>query len=102
MLRKYHATTLFNDGMSIDTVNDLQGKTKNKTDSAYFVRNVEDLKQEYIKHLPALQVSDEVNKITVKSKEFITLEHENNQLKEDINSLKQDIQVIKDLFKNAE
>lgn len=101
MLRKYQATTLFNDGMSIDTVNDLQGKSKNATDSAYFVRNVEDLKQEYISHLPALQIGDEVNKVTVKSKEFVELELENKNLKEDINSLKADVQVILDKIHNV-
>lgn len=94
MLRKYHATTLFNDGMSIDTVNDLQGKTKNATDSAYFIRNVEDLKAEYIKHLPALQICDDVHKVTVKSKEFVELELENKNLKEDISNLKSDVKVI--------
>lgn len=101
MLRKYQATTLFNDGMSIDTVNDLQGKSKNATDSAYFIRNTDELKQEYISHLPALQIGDEVNKVTVKSKEFIELELENNSLKEDINNLKADVQVILDKIHNV-
>ena len=34
MLRKFHASALYNDGMSIDKVNNLQGKAKNKTDAA--------------------------------------------------------------------
>ena len=29
MLRKFHASALYNDGMSLDNVNDLQGKAKN-------------------------------------------------------------------------
>jgi Phage integrase family. len=37
MLRKFHASALYNDGMSRDNVNDLQGKAKNKTDDAYFI-----------------------------------------------------------------
>ena len=37
MLRKFHASALYNDGMSLDKVNDLQGKAKNKTDAAYFI-----------------------------------------------------------------
>lgn len=37
MLRKFHASALYNDGMSLDKVNDLQGKAKNKTDQSYFM-----------------------------------------------------------------
>ncbi len=54
MLRKFHASALYNDGMGIDKVNDLQGKAKNKTDAAYFMTNPDDLKYEYIQHLPAV------------------------------------------------
>ena len=70
MLRKYHASALYNDGMSMDKVNDLQGKTKNSTDKAYFMINIDDLKNDYIKHLPALMIGKEIEKITVKSKEI--------------------------------
>lgn len=98
MLRKYHATTLYNDGMSLDTVNDLQGKTKNRTDNAYFMINIEDLRNEYIKHLPALMIGKEIEKITVKSKEFVELESENNSLKQEINNLKGDVADIKKMF----
>ena len=98
MLRKYHATTLYNDGLSLDLVNELQGKAKNKTDAAYFMVNADDLKAEYIKHLPALMIGKEVEKITVKSKEFIELESENTNLKSEVNSLKQDVALIKKWF----
>ena len=60
MLRKFHASALYNDGMSLDDVNDLQGKSKNRTDQAYFMINPEDLKYEYIGHLPAVTISAEV------------------------------------------
>ena len=42
MLRKFHASALYNDGMSLDKINDLQGKAKNRTDSVYFMINPED------------------------------------------------------------
>ena len=77
MLRKYHASTLYNDGMSLDKVNDLQGKSKSRTDSVYFMTNPEDLKQEYIEHLPALMIMKEVEKVTVKSPEYLKLERDN-------------------------
>lgn len=56
MLRKFHASSLYGDGMSMDTVNELQGKSKGKTDSAYFVVNPVVLKREYVKHLGVLCV----------------------------------------------
>ena len=48
-----YASALYNSGMSLDKVNDLQGKAKNKTDAAYFMTNPDDLKYEYIKHQAA-------------------------------------------------
>nr|WP_278823564.1 hypothetical protein [Methanobrevibacter smithii] len=36
MLRKFHASALYNDGMSIDKVNDLQGKAKKQNRCSIF------------------------------------------------------------------
>ena len=55
-LRKYHASNLYNDGMSLDFVNELQGKAKNKTDSSYFMINPMILRNEYIKHLGSIVI----------------------------------------------
>lgn len=98
MFRKFHASALYNDGMNRDQVNDLQGKVKNTTDQSYFFVNDDDLKVEYMKHLSALQIYDEVNEINVKSKEFIELESENRSLKSDINQLKADVDGILRMF----
>ena len=57
ILRKYHASTLYNNGLSLDIVNSLQGKTKNKTDQAYFMEDPEKLKQKYIKHMNCLTIN---------------------------------------------
>jgi integrase len=57
-LRKYHATTLRNNGLSIDIINSLQGKAKNKVDSAYFVDSPEELKKMYTEHVGSLYVLD--------------------------------------------
>lgn len=96
MLRKYHATTLYNDGLALDKVNDLQGKTKNRTDSVYFMTNPEDLKYEYVEHLNSLSIGKEVEKVTIKSKEFkeleiknIELQNENKNLKDEFSSISQ-------------
>ena len=90
MLRKFHASALYNDGMSIDKVNDLQGKSKTLTDQSYFMVNPEDLKQEYINHLPALLMSVDVERLSIKSPEYHKLEEENREYKlkeEKINSI---------------
>ena len=98
MLRKFHASALYNDGMSIDKVNDLQGKSKTLTDQSYFMVNPEDLKQEYINHLPALMMTVDVEKLSIKSPEYHKLEQENKSLKEDnekINKMWEELQDIK-------
>ena len=74
MLRKFHASALLNDGMTKDDVNSMQGKSKNKTDEAYFFDNPDKLKQKYITHLNAVTVNSEINNIDIKSPEFMELE----------------------------
>ena len=80
MLRKFHASTLMNDGMSRETVNDLQGKSKNSVDEVYFYNNPKSLKEVYIKHLHAVTIMQDVEKVTVKSPEFLKLENTNREL----------------------
>ena len=84
MLRKYHASTLAGDGMSRDLINDLQGKSKTITDESYFMLRTEDLLNEYVNHLPSLLLNKDVEKITVKSQEFLKLENDNRELQETI------------------
>ena len=60
-LRKFHASNLYNDGMSLDYVNELQGKSKNKTDTAYFMINPLILRNEYVKHLNAINIMTQVD-----------------------------------------
>ena len=100
MLRKFHASSLYNDGMTLDKVNDLQGKSKNKTDTAYFMVNPEDLKYEYIQHLPAVTMSKDIEKLSIKSPEFIQIENENKELKTDLETIKEDIANFKKIFGN--
>ena len=94
MLRKFHASALYNDGMSLDKVNDLQGKSKNSTDSVYFMTNPEDLKYEYIKHLPAITINTDVKKLSIKSPEFMKMEQENEVYKQKLDKLTSDIASI--------
>ena len=102
MLRKFHASALYNDGMSIDKVNDLQGKVKNKTDSAYFMTNPEDLKYEYIKHLSAVTINEEVKKLSIKSPEFIQMENEKNKLETELDGIKEEMDDIRSMKSDFE
>lgn len=81
MLRKFHTSTLYNDGISLDKVNDMQGDAKNKTYVVYFMTNPDDFKFEYIQHLPAVTINTDVETLSVKSPHFIQIEKENEALK---------------------
>jgi integrase len=94
MLRKFHASTLYNDGMILDDVNDLQGKTKNKTDSSYFMEDPNKLKQKYIQHMGALAINLEVNSLDIKSKEYVLLERELESKSREYDDLKNRISCI--------
>lgn len=99
MLRKFHASALYNDGMSIDKVNDLQGKAKNKTDATYFMTNPDDLKYEYIQHLPAVTINTDVEKLSIKSPQFIQMEKENEALKSEVGDMRGELEEMRGLKK---
>ena len=56
MLRKFHASRLYNDGLSIDKIDALQGRAKDNTHKAYFKESPEALKELYIEHMDAIRV----------------------------------------------
>jgi len=85
--------------MSIDKVNDLQGKAKNKTDAAYFMTKPDDLKYEYIQHLPAVTINTDVEKLSVKSPQFIQMERENETLKSEVGDMRGELEEMRGLKK---
>ena len=82
ILRKFHATNLYNNGMSLEEVDALQGRSKDLTHSSYFTEDPSRLKEKYIKHLGCLTINLDVNTLEIKSPEFVELENENAILKE--------------------
>jgi len=100
MLRKFHATTLYNDGMALDKINDMQGKSKNSTDSVYFMTNPEDLKLEYIEHLPVLTMGKDVEKVTVKSPEYHRLERELEKKTDEVQAMNDRISSVEEVLSN--
>ena len=56
MFRKFHASRLYNNGMSIDKIDALQGRAKDNTHNAYFKESPEKLKELYIEHIDAVLI----------------------------------------------
>lgn len=56
MLRKFNASHLYDDGMSMEDVDAIQGRAKDETHNAYFKDNPIKLKEKYIEHLDAVTV----------------------------------------------
>jgi hypothetical protein len=94
-LRKFHSTSLKNDGLSIDFVNALQGKSKTAVDEVYFLDDPDTLKQEYIKHLDCLSVHWDVNSIDFKSQEYLELEAENKRYKNELEEFRKDLEDLR-------
>lgn len=99
MLRKYHASQLFNDGCSIEFVDALQGRGKDTTHSSYFMEDPEKLRKQYINHLDCLMIN--WNNITYKSPEYMDLEQKYQAKKDEVQMIHDRIQTIeKILFSN--
>ena len=45
----------------------------------------------FIKHLPAVTIMQDVEKLSIKSPEYMAMENENNELKTELNSIKSEI-----------
>ena len=89
--------------MSLDKVNDLQGKSKNTTDASYFMTNPEDLKYEYIEHLHAVTIMQEVEKVTIKSPDYIRMEQELQEKTEEVQSMNDRVSALeKVIYSNPE
>ena len=56
MMRKFHASRLYNDGLSIDKIDALQGRAKDNTHNAYFKESPEKLKEVYLNHMDSIML----------------------------------------------
>ena len=101
MLRKYHATTLYNDGMSREVVNDLQGKSKNKVDNCYFIEDPKKLKSKYISHMRCLFINMEMTYLDMKSNEYRLLELELQRKSREYDELKDRVMNIESTINNS-
>ena len=60
MLRKFHASTLYNDvnGLNLSEIDSLQGRRKNIIHSSYFMENPKIMKYKYISAIPLFSIYD--------------------------------------------
>ena len=98
MLRKFHASQLYNDGMSLEDVDSLQGRGKDSTHSSYFMEDPEKLKLKYIEHMDSVTINLDINNLDLKSPEYIKLENES--LISDIDSRLRRIEEIDNFTEN--
>lgn len=58
MLRKFHASALYNadNGLSLEEIDALQGRSKDKTHNSYFMENPNALKNKYVEALPSITI----------------------------------------------
>ena len=57
MLRKYHASNLLNNtSFTIDEINTLQGRSKNRIHRSYFFNDEEKLKEKYMRHIEVIDI----------------------------------------------
>ena len=101
MLRKFHASTLYNDGMSREVVNDLQGKAKNKVDTCYFLEDPEKLKAKYIAHMSCLCIDMEVTHLDIKTADYMRMELELNRKSEEVDKLNKRMDSIEHLINST-
>ena len=71
MLRKFHASHLYNaeNGLSLDEIDSLQGRSKNIIRESYYFDDPNDLKKKYTRNIDQVTILDQVHTLTVDSPE---------------------------------
>lgn len=101
MLRKFHATSLYSEnGLDMDRIDALQGRSKDNTRSAYFVDNPTSLKKEYISSMSNILIFDKINKLDDEATKAI--KKENKLLSNRVSELEDSNKEFKELFGDPE
>ena len=84
MLRKFHASHLYNaeNGLSLDEIDSLQGRSKNITRESYYFNSTEDLKKKYIRNIEQVTILDQVHTLTIDSPEVEMLKQKAEKIEE--------------------
>lgn len=100
MLRKFHSTQLYNERVSKELVDSLQGRGKDQVHSSYFWENPEKLREVYVENLNCLTINLDVNNLDIKSPEFLKLENENNSLRDELSKMDEIMERLENLEKS--
>ena len=84
MLRKFHASNLYNaeNGLSLDEIDSLQGRSKNMTRESYYFNSTDKLKKKYISNIEQVTILDTVHTITIDSPEVQKLKEKAEKIDE--------------------
>ena len=94
MLRKFHASNLARgeNGLSVEEIDSLQGRSKNKVHTSYFLDDPNELKKKYILNIDKVLINYDKKELTFESPEVLALrkraaelEKENEEIKQNIN-----------------
>lgn len=94
MLRKFHASNLARgeNGLTVEEIDSLQGRSKNKTHDSYFLDDPQELKKKYISNIDKVLINYDKRELTFESPEVLELkkkaaelEKENAEIKQNIN-----------------
>lgn len=102
MLRKFHSTQLWNEGVSKELVDALQGRGKDQVHSSYFWENPEKLREIYIENLNCLTINLDVNQLDIKSPEYISLETELKEKDNALEDMNNRLSKVESLFNNVD
>lgn len=102
MLRKFHASQLYNAGLSLDEIDALQGRGKDPTHSSYFLEDPEKLRQRYVEHLDCLTINLDVNNLDIKSQEYIELETKYNKKEEQFKNMEERLSNVEKVFRDID
>lgn len=102
ILRKFHATNLYNDKMSLEEIDALQGRSKEATHSSYFTEDPNKLREKYISHLDCLTINLDVNNMDIKSPEYVELEQKYNEKESQFNNMEERLSRMEKMFGNVD
>ena len=95
MLRKFHASNLARgeNGLTLDEIDSLQGRSKDSVQSSYFYDDPKELKKKYIANMDKVMINVDMKTLTIESPEVLELkkkaaelEKENLRIKNNIDS----------------
>ena len=99
MLRKFHSTTLWNEKVSKELVDALQGRGQDQTHASYFYENPLKLREIYIENMHHLCINWDVTNIDLKSPEYMQLEQKYNEKEAEVKDMEDRLSFIeKTLF----